>query len=371
MSVLAVLCSIPSDVRKQIMKSSIEEEDLTVIEIKHEWLLRENDKLKRTAVLGVYNDKKSIPSWMSFMCYGGDNDDVLTVDDDSLEMIFDCSLWDECDQDDEEVSIESEIPSKITNNIYLSSYLAISNRLRPSCVLSVIDRSFTCDVDESTGESHSTIYMIDSEEIPRELLYNLYQSQLCINNSINSCGKIVIHCVAGVSRSAAIIAAWLILKGDSLNDALEKIKISRPWIRPNPGFMKQLQDYEELVENSRRGVFPEKVINFAPNFETIILNQTKEATTRQLSSPYENLKVGDFVTATSGENTSFAILLLKDVQHIKASEISDELARIENMKSAEELTNVLKTFYPNLEPNSNMIVFHFKIIMALPVETDC
>lgn len=51
----------------------------------------------------------------------------------------------------------------------------------------------------------------------------------------------------GRSRSATIVAAYLMMKqGMSSSEALELIRQARP-IRPNPGFLQQLADHENLM----------------------------------------------------------------------------------------------------------------------------
>ena len=61
------------------------------------------------------------------------------------------------------------------------------------------------------------------------------------------CGLVVVNCVMGWSRSATVVAAYLMMKkGMSSQEALETIRQSRP-IRPNPGFLQQLADHENLL----------------------------------------------------------------------------------------------------------------------------
>ena len=49
------------------------------------------------------------------------------------------------------------------------------------------------------------------------------------------------------SRSATIVAVYLMMKkGMSSSEALESIRQARP-IRPNPGFLQQLADHENLL----------------------------------------------------------------------------------------------------------------------------
>lgn len=53
-------------------------------------------------------------------------------------------------------------------------------------------------------------------------------------------GKVVVHCYQGVSRSATIVAAFLMLKrGMSAEEALKTLRKKRE-IFPNEGFLNQL-----------------------------------------------------------------------------------------------------------------------------------
>jgi protein-tyrosine phosphatase len=73
---------------------------------------------------------------------------------------------------------------------------------------------------------------------------------------------VLIHCAAGISRSATMMAAYLMWKHQWTRDqALEYIRTSRSIIRPNDGFLEQLalfegvlakivgEQHEELQEN--------------------------------------------------------------------------------------------------------------------------
>ncbi|XP_013784671.2 dual specificity protein phosphatase 19-like isoform X2 [Limulus polyphemus] len=65
-------------------------------------------------------------------------------------------------------------------------------------------------------------------------------------------GGVLVHCNAGVSRSATIVVGYLMNREKlSLDEALSKVISVRPFIRPNDGFMQQLIEYEkELSEKA-------------------------------------------------------------------------------------------------------------------------
>ena len=56
--------------------------------------------------------------------------------------------------------------------------------------------------------------------------------------------KVLVHCIAGVSRSGAIATAIVMYsKRISYEDALQFVKTKRPCIQPNPGFAAQLKTW--------------------------------------------------------------------------------------------------------------------------------
>ncbi|XP_012215360.1 dual specificity protein phosphatase 19 [Linepithema humile] len=60
--------------------------------------------------------------------------------------------------------------------------------------------------------------------------------------------NILVHCNAGVSRSAAIVIAYLIIIMKlSYDDAYNKVKAVRSCIKPNDGFVKQLRSIENTT----------------------------------------------------------------------------------------------------------------------------
>lgn len=55
----------------------------------------------------------------------------------------------------------------------------------------------------------------------------------------------VVHCQAGVSRSATIVIAYLMkTKGWPYLEARNYLRSKRPIIEPNDGFVEQLQSFE-------------------------------------------------------------------------------------------------------------------------------
>ena len=61
---------------------------------------------------------------------------------------------------------------------------------------------------------------------------------------LNKKGNILIHCVLGMSRSASLVAFYLMKeKGWDYDTCYKYMKERRPIVDPNPGFVEQLKEY--------------------------------------------------------------------------------------------------------------------------------
>eukprot|EP01022_Parablepharisma_sp_SALTPOND_P001426 TRINITY_DN106356_c0_g1_i1.p1 TRINITY_DN106356_c0_g1~~TRINITY_DN106356_c0_g1_i1.p1 ORF type:complete len:425 (-),score=18.78 TRINITY_DN106356_c0_g1_i1:880-2154(-) len=73
-----------------------------------------------------------------------------------------------------------------------------------------------------------------------------------IRSHIEKNQGVLLRCAAGVSRSASVVAAYLMkVKQLTRDEAIEYIKRSRPMVSPNPAFLKQLKHFESELELSQ------------------------------------------------------------------------------------------------------------------------
>lgn len=85
-------------------------------------------------------------------------------------------------------------------------------------------------------------YGVPADDSPSfDLSHYFYPSAEYIQNVLDTPGaRILVHCAVGVSRSASLVLAYLMIQHHlSLMDAITKVKEHR-WIFPNRGFLKQL-----------------------------------------------------------------------------------------------------------------------------------
>ncbi|CAG9322936.1 unnamed protein product [Blepharisma stoltei] len=82
------------------------------------------------------------------------------------------------------------------------------------------------------------------DEEDENLIDELPDAIYFINRQILKGEKVLVHCVAGVSRSPAIVIAYLMAKHNIFyEEAYGFVKSKRDFIQPNLGFEKQLIEY--------------------------------------------------------------------------------------------------------------------------------
>jgi len=74
-----------------------------------------------------------------------------------------------------------------------------------------------------------------------------------IDKFVSSERNILVHCQAGVSRSASFCLAYMMkMQGYKYADAIKQIRINRLESRPNDGFVKQLKKLETMLQEDAK-----------------------------------------------------------------------------------------------------------------------
>jgi protein-tyrosine phosphatase len=115
------------------------------------------------------------------------------------------------------------------------------------------------------------IKMDDSPDAPLSKHFDKVADDI---DSIGSAGgKVLVHCVAGISRSSTLCIAYLMKhKKMTLIEAHGLVKKKRPIIRPNMGFWQQLIKYEKDLFGSNTVNMVSSPIGYIPD---IYKEQTK------------------------------------------------------------------------------------------------
>ena len=85
------------------------------------------------------------------------------------------------------------------------------------------------------------------------------------NKFMNDCklngGALLVHCKLGISRSATFVIAYLIkFYRFTAKSAFIFVKQKRKQIKPNLGFMRQLERYEKETSEENKKVFRRKLV---------------------------------------------------------------------------------------------------------------
>lgn len=135
--------------------------------------------------------------------------------------------------------------SHIKDHLYLSSAGAISHhRLQTLGITSVVN--CTVEIPNVVMPGVECV-RIQLEDMPGSRLEMFFDKCADKIHQTHKCGgKTLVHCVAGVSRSASLCIAYLMKYHRlTLRDAFYHVRSCRQIINPNIGFWRQLIGYEK------------------------------------------------------------------------------------------------------------------------------
>ncbi|KAK0154326.1 Dual specificity protein phosphatase 26 [Merluccius polli] len=94
---------------------------------------------------------------------------------------------------------------------------------------------------------------IEAHDSPSfDMSVNFYPSAEFIHKALCSGGKVLVHCTVGVSRSATLVLAYLMIRHNlTLVDAIRTVKDHRG-VTPNRGFLRQLSGLDGILRESRK-----------------------------------------------------------------------------------------------------------------------
>ena len=98
-------------------------------------------------------------------------------------------------------------------------------------------------------------------DIPSANLKQHFKSSFrYIKDAIDQGGCVLVHCYAGVSRSATIVIGYLMQEhGMSLKEAIKHVKKIRNFIHPNEGFYRQLLQFQKELLKAKSNKIPENI----------------------------------------------------------------------------------------------------------------
>ncbi|XP_026185938.1 protein phosphatase Slingshot homolog 3 isoform X2 [Mastacembelus armatus] len=144
-------------------------------------------------------------------------------------------------------------PSKIFDYLYLGSEWNAANaeELQKNNVGYILN--VTREIDNFFPESFTYMNIRVYDVEATDLLSHWPDTFNFINTARKSGQAVLVHCKMGVSRSASTVIAYAMKQQHwSLDVALTYVRERRPIVKPNEGFMKQLQTYSGILSASQQ-----------------------------------------------------------------------------------------------------------------------
>ncbi|XP_034037047.1 protein phosphatase Slingshot homolog 3 isoform X1 [Thalassophryne amazonica] len=144
-------------------------------------------------------------------------------------------------------------PSKIFDYLYLGSEWNAANfeEMQKNNIGYILN--VTREIDNFFPESFTYMNVRVYDVEATDLLSHWTDTYNFINTARESGQAVLVHCKMGVSRSASTVIAYAMKQQHwSLDVALAYVSEHRPIIKPNEGFMKQLQTYSGILIASQQ-----------------------------------------------------------------------------------------------------------------------
>ncbi|TMS03900.1 Protein phosphatase Slingshot-like protein 1 [Larimichthys crocea] len=173
-----------------------------------------------------------------------------------LEQHMNCNLKEYKEYIDNEMLLilgQMDKATLIFDHVYLGSEWNASNleELQESGVGYILN--VTREIDNFFPGTFSYHNIRVYDEDATDLLAHWNDTYNFIVKAKKNHSKCLVHCKMGVSRSASTVIAYAMKEyGWSLEKAYNFVKQKRSITRPNPGFMKQLAEYEGILDASKQ-----------------------------------------------------------------------------------------------------------------------
>jgi protein-tyrosine phosphatase len=163
---------------------------------------------------------------------------------------------------------------QVCPRVYISGYeaskdLALLNSQEISHILNLAGEA-KCPSAYTSYFNYYSLRMPDNPKV--DILFFLYFAIEFIVSSLNASGKVLVHCVKGTSRAAAMALAYLMLQGYSEQDAYACLNAAHPAIDPNFGFVCQLKELKSNKQDPR-------VFNYSDKYRMFVNTDKNEGST--------------------------------------------------------------------------------------------
>ena len=139
--------------------------------------------------------------------------------------------------------------TQIIDNLWLSSISSACNRemLHKYKIETIISAFLGSTASFPFDFHYERAKLRDVED--ENILEDVKRLLPIIHNELVEDRGVLCHCMHGKSRSATIVAAYLMkYKNMSADEAIEFIQSKRSQVDPNPGYIRQLKEFEQELK---------------------------------------------------------------------------------------------------------------------------
>lgn len=202
---------------------------------------------------------------------------------------------------------------EITDGVYIGPLQALNDldELKSLGITGIISLVKEDVPDMATNGGFQQLQVQIDDEEDQDIMQYFGQTNKFIQDISASGNSVLVHCVAGVSRSVTIVCAYLLYRAYtspspdrseklSVNDAISTIKKRRPSACPNDGFLEQLEIY--LASGC-------KISNEKPLYRQWVLKKQAEGTSYTGLAPVVSQYVSSSASSPAkqvigGDNTA-------------------------------------------------------------------
>ena len=142
--------------------------------------------------------------------------------------------------------------TEIISGLWLSGISSVSNRqaLHENNIEMIISAVLGSSANFPYDFNYERADLRDTED--EDIITDFYRLVPIIHNELTNKRGVLVSCIFGRSRSASLLAAYLIKHRDmSAEEALQFIKSKRSQIDPNANYIRQLKQYEGEIQKER------------------------------------------------------------------------------------------------------------------------
>ena len=133
--------------------------------------------------------------------------------------------------------------NKVRPNLWIGSLQGTSGVLKSKP--SFFAHAVSCiEICPELGQGISQLHISVGDVPGASLVEHFSQTSTFIHQALKNDERVIVHCEMGISRSAALVAAYLIKHEDmDVKQALRTVYSARPKAQVNPWFLKNLRQW--------------------------------------------------------------------------------------------------------------------------------